>query len=275
MPKDYRERRIDEKPPRWLTRHAKQDTTEVAVPGDVTPDPFPEPVESSIEVITTFSGGGEVGAVATFYPPEPLASGDLYLIAYAYSNGTTGGGVTIAPRLTSWSSSSSGSNRGGVTTAKVSFAQAGATSFTVTVANGPTAYYGWILRGVQTGFSTPLLISAHDEALVSYAGSGLTPCESVITRTDWNGAAVLAAPAADSFGVYAATGRKGPCDDAIPMPTLTGSGSSVATGTLDGVVGYDFGTVSGGSGTTAVDATVGFHGTWAGLTMFAVGALAA
>jgi hypothetical protein len=272
MPKDYRERRIDTELPRFHTRHAKRTTSEVAVPGDVTPDPFPEPVESSIEVIYTFSGGGDVGNATVFEPPVPLASGDLYLVAYAFSGSS--GGVTITPRLTSWSASSSGTDRGGVTTAKVAYAQAGATSFTVTVANGPTAYYGWLLRGVQTGFSTPLLVSAHDEALISYTGTGLTPCESVITRTDWYGAAVLVAPTSDSFGVYAATGRIGPCDDTIPMPVLTGSGSSVTSGSVGGVVGYNFGTVSGGSGTTEVDATVGFHGTWAGLTMFAVGALA-
>jgi hypothetical protein len=77
MPKDYRERRIDAELPRFHTRHAKRTTSEVAVPGDVTPDPFPEPAATDhlIYVVQSLTPGE-----TTFDVPD-LAPGDVVVWA--------------------------------------------------------------------------------------------------------------------------------------------------------------------------------------------------
>lgn len=257
MPKEMKRRRIDGKPPRMVRRRSGGG-------GSVIVD---EPTED-ITVVTTFSGGGPPGTVATF--EGILRSGDLFIVAHASETGA--GTVTISPSAGWWAWSTSAVNRGSVTTFKVAYDQDGAAEFTVTTANEETAFYGWVLRGVQTGFTTPLLVSAHDEALVSYTGSGPTPCESEITRTDWYGQAVVVPPAAGSFAVYSATGRKGPCEDVAAVVAL--GGSPVTTGFIGGVTSYEFGTLSGGGGTMTADVTSGNHGIWAGVTIFSVAPLA-
>jgi hypothetical protein len=272
MPKDYRERRIDEKPPRWLTRHAKRDTTEVAVPGDVTPDPFPEPEPELIFVISTFSGGGAAGTVTTHDLDGPLVAGDIYLVAYAYSNLGSPGSISIAPRDVSYIGPSASTNYCGVRTWKIRNDQAGATSITVTVNTNPQVYYGWHLRGVSTSSALPAIVSTYDVGLVTYTAPSFPdpdPCLNSVGRTDVYGPATIVAPAAGSFGVYAASTKKGLCTSGAVMPILTG-GASVWSGLLDGEVGFNFGTVSGGSGTMIVDADISEHGVRAGLTMFAV-----
>jgi hypothetical protein len=264
MPKSFTRRRIDGKPPRLVRR---------AAGGGATTE---EPTTSTdITVIATFSGGGPVGTVATF--DGALMAGDVFLVAFAYESESEGGGVSINPHAVWWAGASIGTNRGGVSAFKVAYNQGGVSTFTVTVAGGESAYYGWVLRGVQNGLSTPNLISTYDLGLVSYVAPSVPdpdPCVNPVGRTDFYGPAVLVSPGAGSFGVYAATTIKGPCDVDPPLPTPSGDGVSVMAGTIAAVTGYDFGTISGGAGTMEIDASAGTHGTVAGLTVFAVAPLA-
>jgi hypothetical protein len=263
MPKAFTRRRIDGKPPRIQRSNAGGG-------GGVGVE---EPIVGITE-IATFSGGGPPGTVATF--DGVLMAGDLFLVAFAYESESEGGGVSIDPHAVWWAGASVGTNRGGVSAFKVAYNQGGVSTFTVTVVGGESAYHGWVLRGTQNGLSTPYLISAYDLGLVSYVAPSVPdpdPCVNPVGRTDFYGPAVLVAPAAGSFGVYAATTIKGPCDVDPPLPLPSGDGVSVMAGTIGAVTGYDFGTISGGNGTMEIDASAGTHGTVAGLTVFAVAPL--
>lgn len=227
-----------------------------------------------ITLIDTFSGGGDAGSATTFDTVAPLLGGDILLTAYAWEYGTPGS-ISCSPNVSTFTFPSLGAVACACTLFKIPYESTGITSFTITVGGGACSYYGWILRGAATAFSTPEIVAAYDDSLISYTGAALPnpdPCDNELSSTVWDASADVVAPASGSFMIYGASARAGVCTGDTPGIVLTGSASQTKAGTV-GTSAYDFGTIGDGFSSSAsltADVDAAEHGVSVGAFVYAI-----